>query len=121
MNIFGEEYGFSLTVGASAAIADLCPDGDLNRMNEVLSGRLSNTINFTASFIAAMAKGFDDARRYAGEEVTHKPLTADMVLALPGDVFGEVQNAALAAFREDTKTTVEVEPSKKEENRQVKE
>ena len=27
MKIFGEEYGFALTVGASAEIADLCPDG----------------------------------------------------------------------------------------------
>lgn len=121
MKIFGEEYGFMLTVGASAAIADLCPDGDLNRMNEVLSGRLSRTIDFTAEFIAVMAKGYDDARRYAGEEITHKPLTAEMVKALPSEAFQEVQSAALAAFREDTKTTVEVAPSKKEEKRQEKE
>ena len=120
MVIFGEEYGFMLTVGASATIADLCPDGDLNRMGEVLEGRVSNTINFTASFIEAMAKGFDDARRYAGEEVTHRPLTADMVKALPGDVFKEVQSAALASFRGDTEPTVEVEPSKKEENDRTK-
>lgn len=120
MKIFGDEYGFALTVGASAAIADLCPDGDLNRMNEVLSGRLSKTIDFTASFIAAMAKGYDDSKRYAGEEITHKPLTAEMVKALPSNTFQEVQAAALAAFSEDTKTTVEVAPSKKEENRQEK-
>ena len=113
MKIFDEEYGFMLTVGASAAIADLCPDGDLNRMGEVLEGRFSQTINFTASFIAAMAKGFDDAKRFAGEEVTHKPLTAEMVKALPSDLFKEVQAAALAAFQGDTKTTVEVAPSKK--------
>ena len=121
MIIFGEEYGFMLTIGASAAIADLCPDGDLNRMGEVLEGRVSNAINFTASFIEAMAKGFDDAKRYAGEVVTHKPLTADMVKALPGDVFGKVQAAALAAFKDDTKTSVEVEPSKKEETDRTKE
>lgn len=121
MVIFGEEYGFMLTVGASAAIADLCPDGDLNRMSEVLEGRISNAINFTASFIEAMAKGFDDAKRYAGEEITHRPLTADMVKALPSEVFKEVQAAALASFRGDTETTVEVAPPKKEESRQEKE
>lgn len=118
MKIFGEEYGFTLTIGASAAIADLCPDGDLTRMNEVLSGRMSQTIDFTAAFIAAMAKGFDDAKRYEGEEITHRPLTVDMVKALPSDAFQEVQAAALAAFQEDTKTTVEVAPSKKEGTRQ---
>lgn len=116
MKIFDEEYGFMLTVGASAEIADLCPDGDLNRMNEVLNGRFSQTINFTASFIQAMAKGFDDAMRFAGEEVTHKPLTAEMVKALPSNVFKDVQAAALAAFKGDTDTTVEVAPSKKRES-----
>ena len=116
MKIFDEEYGFMLTVGASAEIADLCPDGDLNRMGEVLQGRFSQTINFTASFIEAMAKGFDDAERFAGHSVTHKPLTADMLKALPSNVFKDVQAAALAAFRGDTETTVEVAPSKKEES-----
>ena len=116
MKIYDEEYGFMLTVGASAEIADLCPDGDLNRMSELLQGRFSQTINFTASFIQAMAKGFDDAKRFAGEEVTHRPLTAEMVKALPSNVFKDVQAAALAAFRGDTETTVEVAPSKKEES-----
>ena len=121
MEIFGEEYGFKLTIGASAAIAELCPEGDLARIEEVLDGkRVAKVINFTASFIEALAKGFDDARRYAGEEVTHRPLTADMVKALPGDVFKEVQSAALASFRGDTEPTVEVEPSKKEENDRTK-
>lgn len=120
MKIFGEEYGFALTVGASAEIADLCPDGDLSRIAEVLEGSFSKTVKFTASFISAMAKGYDDEKRYNGEEITHRPLTVDMVLALPSDVFKEVQDAALAAFRGDMKTTVEVAPPKKEENRQEK-
>lgn len=116
MVIFGEEYGFLLTVGASAEIADLCPEGDLNRMSEVLYGSFSQTIKFTASFIQAMAKGYDDARRFAGEEVNHKPLTVDMIMALPRDVFQEVQSAALAAFKSDSEQSVEVAPSKKKEN-----
>ena len=116
MKIFGDEYGFMLTVGASAAIADLCPDGDLNRMGELLEGRFSDTVKFTAAFVAAMAKGFDDARRFSGEEVTHKPLTAEMMLSLPSSVFKDVQSAALAAFKGDVSTTVEVKQSKKEES-----
>lgn len=115
MTIFVHEYGFKLTVGAAAAIADHCPDGDLNRMNEVLTGKFSGTIDFMASMIEAMAAGFDDAERYAGKEITHPKLTADMVKALPSDVFQDVQNAALTAFKADTKTTVEVAPSKKKE------
>ena len=119
MVIFGEEYGFLLTIGASAAIAELCPDGDLSRIEEVLDEtKLSQVINFTAHLCEAMAKGFDDAKRYAGEEVTHRPLTADMVLALQKDDFRDVQAAAIAAFRGDTETTVEVAPSKKKESQE---
>lgn len=119
MVIFGEEYGFMLTIGASAAIADLCPDGDLSRIEEVLDeNKVAKVINFTAHFCEAMAKGFDDARRFSGEEVTHRPLTADMVLALPKDAFQDVQAAAIAAFRGDTETTVEVAPSKKKESQE---
>lgn len=119
MVIFGEEYGFLLTIGASAAIAELCPDGDLSRIEEVLDeNKLSQVINFTAHLCEAMAKGFDDAKRYAGEEVTHRPLTADMVLALQKDDFRDVQAAAIAAFRGDTETTVEVAPAKKKESQE---
>ena len=120
MIIFGEEYGFMLTVGASAAISDLCPDGDLQKLGGLLQGKTGDVIRFTAQFIVEMAKGFDDAKRFAGEEITHKPLTMDMVLALPSDVFKEVESAAVSAFRGDTKTTVEVAPPKKEESRQEK-
>lgn len=115
MKIFGEEYGFMLTVGASAEIAKLCPDGDLNRMNEVIGGNFADAVTFSAKFIVAMANGYDDAKRFAGETVTHKPLTLDMVMALPGSEFAEVQTAALAAFGEDLNPSVEIDSKKKTE------
>lgn len=118
MKIFGEEYGMMLTVGASAEIADLCPDGDFTRIGEVLDMKYSDMINAITRIVVAMANGYDEAKRYSGEEVTHKPLTVEMVKALPSNIFREAQNEAFAAFREGSKTTVEVEPSKKEEKEQ---
>ena len=121
MEIFGEEYGFLLTIGASAAVAELCPDGDLSRIEEVLDeNKPSQVINFTAHLCEAMAKGFDDAKRFSGEQVTHRPLTAEMVLALSRDDFKDVQDAAIAAFKANTETTVEVAPSKKKESQAKK-
>lgn len=117
MVIFGEEYGFLLTIGASAAVAELCPDGDLSRINEVLDeNKVGQVINFTAHLCEAMAKGFDDEKRFSGEQVTHRPLTAEMVLALSRDDFKDVQAAAIAAFKASTATTVELAPSKKKES-----
>lgn len=120
MKIYGEEYGFKLTIGASAAIADLCPDGELERMEELMQGKVSDTLKFTASFIEVLAKGFDDAKRYAGEEVTHRPLTAEMVMSLPSADFQEIQAAAIAAFKDGLQQTVEVAPPKKKEKEPAK-
>ena len=58
---------------------------------------------------------YEDPTCYAGEEITHKPLTAEMVKSLPIDVFRDVQAAALAAFKNDTTASVEVASSKKKE------
>ena len=120
MNIFGNEYGFMLTVGASAEIAEMCPDGDLTRIGEVADAKTADTIRFTAKFVSAMAKGFDDAKRYAGEEVTHRPLTAEMVMSLPSADFQEIQAAAIAAFKDGLQQTVEVAPPKKKEKEPAK-
>ena len=35
MQVHGREVGFRFTVGASAKISDLCPDGDISRLGEV--------------------------------------------------------------------------------------
>lgn len=115
MKIYGEEYGFMLTVGSSAEVSDLCPDGDLTRIGEMLNGKYSDMVKFVSKFVEAMARGYDNHCRFNGEEITHKPLTAEMVLSLQSKELKEVQAAALKAFNADTKTTVEVEPSKKKE------
>jgi hypothetical protein len=115
MKIFGEEYGFALTVGASAEIAELCPDGDLTRIGELLGGRYANMMNAAAAFVVAMATGYDNLHRYSGEEITHPPLTVEMLKALPSKEFTEVQSAAMACFAADSKPTVEVAESKKKD------
>lgn len=115
MEIFGHDYGFLLTVGASAEVAELCPGGDLAKIGEALTGRFADTIEITARFIVAMAAGYDAAQAFSGVQIGHPALTAEMVKALPMPKFKEVQAAAMASFRGDMAPTVEVEPSKKKE------
>lgn len=115
MEIFGNEYGFLLTVGASVEVAELCPGGDLGRIGEVLKGRFSETIETVSRFAVAMAKGYDDAEAFAGHAIEHPPLTVEMMKALPMAKFKEVQAAALESFKASATPTVEVEPSKKKE------
>ena len=115
MEIFGHEYGFLLTVGASAEIAELCPGGDLGKIGEALKGRFADTMEVASRFVVAMANGYDAAQAFAGQPVEHPPLTVAMMKALSMDKFREVQAAAMASFKGDTTPSVELEPAKKNE------
>ncbi len=112
MQIHGREVGFRFTVGASAKIADLCPDGDITRLGEMLEGRYGRVTKDTAAIVAALSEGYELARSYEDRDYTPCPLTADEIMALRVDEFTAVQREALSAWAADSKPTVEVEPGK---------
>lgn len=114
MQIYGREVGFRFTVGASAKISDLCPDGDISRLGEVLEGHYGKVARDSASIIAALSEWYEKARAFEIPGYKPQPLTVDEVLTLRMDEFSRLQQAALAAWAEDSKPTVEVEPEKKE-------
>lgn len=122
MQVHGREVGFRFTVGASAKISDLCPDGDISRLGEVLEGSYGKVVRDTAAIIVAMSEGYAAALAFetfgradiGGDWRPPQPLTVDEVLSLRESEFIQLQQAALAAWSEDSKPTVEVEPEKKE-------
>lgn len=114
MQIYGREVGFRFTVGASAKISDLCPDGDISRLGEVLEGQYGGVARDTAAIIAALSEGYEQAKAYEVPGYKPQPLTVEEVLTLRMDGFAQLQQAALTAWMEDSKPTVEVEPEKKE-------
>lgn len=122
MQVHGREVGFCFTVGASAKISDLCPDGDISRLGEVLEGSYGKVVRDTAAIIVAMSEGYAAALAFetfgradiGGDWRPPRPLTVDEVLSLRESEFIQLQQAALAAWSEDSKPTVEVEPEKKE-------
>lgn len=122
MQVHGRKVGFRFTVGASAKISDLCPDGDISRLGEVLEGGYGKVVRDTAAIIVAMSEGYAAALAFetfgradiGGDWKPPRPLTVDEVLSLRNSEFVKLQQAALAAWTEDSKPTVEVEPEKKE-------
>lgn len=113
MKIHGKERKFMLTVGASAEIADLCPDGDLAKLPKLLEGRYSAITKATAKIIAALNKGYEDARAFEAEGYEADPLTVAEIMTLSPAELKELQDEALAAFVADKQPTVEVKPAKK--------
>nr|DAQ03330.1 MAG TPA: hypothetical protein [Caudoviricetes sp.] len=114
MQIYGREVGFRFTVGASAKISDLCPDGDITRLGEVLDGQYGQITRDTAAIMAALSEGYEQARSFEVPGYEPQPLTMEEVLTLRMGEFAQLQQAALTAWAEGSKPTVEVEPEKKE-------
>lgn len=114
MQIYGREVGFRFTVGASAKISDLCPDGDISRLGEMLEGQYGQVTRDTAAILAALSEGYEQALSFEAPGHKPDPLTVDELFSLRPSEFSALQQAALAAWAEDSKPTVEVEPEKKE-------
>lgn len=117
MQIYGREVGFRFTVGASAKISDLCPDGDITRLGEVLDGQYGQITRDTAAIMVALSEGYEQARSFEVPGYKPDPLTADELFSLRPSEFNALQQAALTAWVEDRKPTVEVEPEKKESSK----
>lgn len=114
MQVYGREVGFRFTVGASAQIADLCPEGDIQRLGELLDGQYGQVSRDTAAIVAALSEGYEQARRFEDPAYKPRPLSAEEVMSLRPAEFMELQKAAMAAWAADKETTVEVEPEKKD-------
>lgn len=118
MQVHGREVGFRFTVGASAKISDLCPDGDISRLGEVLEGQYGKVARDSAAIIATLSEGYEQACAFENPGYKPQPLTVEEVLTLRMGEFAQLQQAALAAWTEDSKPTVEVEPEKKESGKE---
>ena len=114
MIINGKERGFLLTIGASAEISDLCPQGDLSRLGEVFSQSYAKQIRVTAKLIAAMSRGYENQRHYEDPSYEADPLTVDEIMTLDTNTFQELTHEVMQKFGVDQKPTVEVEDKKKE-------
>ena len=118
MVIHGKERGLLLTVGASVEISKLCPGGDMKLLGEVLSssGNYQTNVDAIARIVIEMNKGYECSRKF--EEPGYEPdvITEEELYSLPPRIFKQLQDEAVTAFRSGTAATVEVEPSKKNED-----
>ena len=75
MIIFGKERGFSFTVGASVEIAEMCPDGDLTKIEKFLSGKYGRVTRNGAKLIIELNKAYEMQRSFEDETYKPEPLT----------------------------------------------
>lgn len=119
MQAFGREHPLALTVGALEEITALCPDGDIQKLGNILNGSSNDVMEFFVSFLSALSKGAEAQRKFqalaSGEDYVPAPLTPEMLRALPPSEFKAAQAEALRVWKADKGTSVEAEPAKKNE------
>ena len=98
MVIHGKERGLLLTVGASVGIAELCPNGDMSRLGEVLSAEnaYGEQVKTISKIIIEMNRGFEMSKKFSEPDYIPEIITEEELLALPPKVFGEFQKAGIA-------------------------
>lgn len=111
MIINNKEYGFSLTVGASVAIAKLCPNGDISRIGEAVGGDYASTVETMCEIILALNSGHAAQEAFANRDANR--LTKEELMAMPPNLFMEIQQEAMKAFGIDIKGEIEVVSEKK--------
>lgn len=117
MKIYGRDYGFKMTVGASVEISEMCPDGDIKNIGQLLEGRFSQVSRTGAEFICALSRGFEAAKSFEEPGYKPAPLTVELLMTLDQETFTETQLEAMRAFKNDKQGTVEAEPAKKNEEK----
>ena len=113
MNIYGHEYGMLYTVGAQQELAELCPDGDLSRLKEVMRGKTSERTPEAAKIPMILSDWHERAKSLqaaaGGGSYTPAPLSWDVIQMLTVQEFGVLMTEAFLCMARDMGRTVEAD------------
>ena len=112
MEIHGREIHFRRSVEANCNIAEICPDKDPNKFNDLINGPYIEAQKSAAVFMSELSKAYEKEQKYNEPGYVENPLTFDEALLLDNDVFNDLFMEAIDVFADDGKTTVEAEAPK---------
>lgn len=114
MIIHGKERNFLLTIGASADIADLCPDGDMTQLGDVFAkATFADQVRFTIKMAIAMNRGYEENKAFEVDGYVEDILTEKELRTLTPDQLQTLSAAVLEAYKGDMQGEIEAEPEKK--------
>lgn len=118
MLYLGKEYKFRFSVGAQIEIAKLCPDGDISKLKDALTGNPDRMYRTAAKMAAAMNRAYlYNERLESGIPMSDwepiVPISEELVLNMDTDQFKELFGELLATYSAQGKPTQSVEPAQK--------
>lgn len=111
MKIYGKERKFTLTVGATAKVAALCPDNDIKNIDQLLTGDFVTVIDTVLKLAVYMNEAYELKLSY---ETDHEadPVSYEELSTLSAEEMTQLQDEVVSAFTQDSKTNVKTEAPK---------
>ena len=113
MVINGREIKFLRTVKATAEIAKICPDGNIERLGELMGGTLSTTLETGAQIIHFLNEGYEMNKHFSDPSYKPNIISVEEILYLDDVTFTELMRSAMEGLSNGTETTIELEEPKK--------
>lgn len=115
MKIYGKDYGFFMSVGATAKIAKECKDGMIENLYEIYDLPQGEQIEKVAKIICELIKAEEQRKYYeACGNYEIQTLSVDEVLSLPAKEFTAMQTEMLEAITNGVNREIETKTPKKE-------
>lgn len=113
MELHGREVHFLLTVGATKAIAKLCPDGDIQNIGLIFADKATDKmIDVIAELAAAMSEGYENQQKYIKKDYEPNPVSKEEVMTLTIPELEILQEDLMNEIGAGMKTEVIAEPEK---------
>ena len=118
MEIRGREIKFLRTVKTTSDLAKLCPDENIERVDELFSGSISDTLENGAKIIHFLNEGYEMNKHL--DDPTYKPnlISVEEIMLLNEKTYEELLRSAMDSFNVGADTTIELEETKKKEMNQ---
>lgn len=115
MKVRGKEIKFLRTVKTTSDLAKLCPDKDIDRISEIFSGSVDSILENGAKVIHFLNEGYEMNEHLNNPD--HKPniISEEEIMYLDEQTFTELLTDAMNSLMEGTEQSIELEPSKKNE------
>ena len=112
MFIFGREVGLAVTVGASIKLARLCPDNDLTKIDSLLKGGLTDTLENVMKMAVIMSEAYELKQAHILPDYEPNPLTEEELEALDMSELGELMAEVRSAMARDGAQQINTKPAK---------
>lgn len=112
MELNGREVGFWGSVMANRRVAEICPNKDMSKFKQLVSGDTVTSIEASVKLVCILSEAYEEHMKRLDKSYVKRPITADELYDLPVGRLAEFTDAAAEALLEGSKTTIETEAPK---------